>query len=118
MHGWIVLAHGSREPRARESFERLVARLGTMVPDCTVVPAYFSLGEPDLPTQVGALAAAGVRHIRILPLFLLDGVHLRRDIPALVAELAQRWPAVEVRLEPGLHDDPGLLALLAQRLRG
>jgi sirohydrochlorin ferrochelatase len=89
-----------------------------MVPDCTVVPAYFSLGEPDLPTQVGALAAAGVRHIRILPLFHFGGVHLRRDIPALVAELAQRWPAVEVRLEPGLHDDPGLLALLAQRLRG
>jgi sirohydrochlorin ferrochelatase len=88
-----------------------------MAPEVRVVPAYFSLGEPDLPTQVAALATAGVRQIHILPLFLLDGVHLRRDIPALVAELAQRWPAVEVRLESGLHDDPGLMELLARRLR-
>lgn len=113
---WIVLAHGSRELQARAAFAALVARLAAAVPGVRVEPAFFSLGEPDLPAQAARLAADGVRQVHILPLFLLDGVHVRRDIPALVADLQQRWPEVCFRLEPSLQDDPALVRLLAARI--
>jgi sirohydrochlorin cobaltochelatase len=114
----ILLAHGSREPQARASFEALVERVAQALPDLVVRPAYFSLGEPDLVTQVEALVQAGATVVRILPFFLLDGVHTRRDIPALVASLRQRWPHLAIELDPCLQDDPALERLLVGRLKG
>ncbi len=113
---WIFVAHGSRESEAQAAFGDMIAQVAATQPQVRVVPAFFSLGEPDLVTQVARLVEDGVRRIAIVPVFLLDGVHVRRDIPSQVETLRHRWPEVEFHLEPSLQDDAGLVRLLAARI--
>lgn len=57
----------------------------------------------------------GIGQVKILPLFLLPGVHVQEDIPR---EVTQAQPLVDAKLElcPYLGSQPGLLNLLAQQL--
>ncbi len=62
------------------------------------------------------VAAAGVRSLRIVPLFLLKGVHVSDDLPSEV-QLAQRaLPTLSLRLCAHLGSHPGLKDLVQTRL--
>ena len=71
--GLVLFAHGSRDGRWAEPFERLHARVARALPDAQVVLAYLELMPPDLPTAAAALCAAGCRAIVVVPVFLGQG---------------------------------------------
>ncbi|PSN20511.1 cobalamin biosynthesis protein CbiX [filamentous cyanobacterium CCP5] len=62
--------------------------------------------------------AAGMKRIRIVPLFLLKGVHVMDDIPAQV-ELARQQIGEQLSLEvcPHLGSHPGIKQLIRRRIR-
>ncbi|NJL45880.1 MAG: sirohydrochlorin chelatase [Leptolyngbyaceae cyanobacterium SM2_3_12] len=60
--------------------------------------------------------AAGVETIRILPLFLLKGIHVTEDIPAEICLAQQAVPELTLALCPHLGSHPGLKALLQTKL--
>jgi sirohydrochlorin cobaltochelatase len=61
--------------------------------------------------------AAGCRHLQVLPLFLLPGVHVMEDIPAEVAiAQAALGSNLQIRICPHLGSHPGLERLLANQL--
>ncbi|NJL47489.1 MAG: sirohydrochlorin chelatase [Leptolyngbyaceae cyanobacterium SM2_5_2] len=63
------------------------------------------------------VSAAGVRSIRIVPLFLLKGIHVSEDIPAEV-QLAQRaLPTLTLRLCAHLGSHVGLEGLVRTKLQ-
>lgn len=82
-----------------------------------VVPAFFSLGQPDLPTQAQILENHGCGRIVIMPYFLYNGVHIEKDIPALLAELKMRYPHLDFVLQPTLENDPAMERLVLERLQ-
>ena len=90
----VLFAHGARDARWREPFDRLQKRLAAQQPDVDVRLAFLELMTPDLPGTIDELAAAGVQHITIVPVFFGQGGHLRRDLPALVERCAQAHPAL------------------------
>jgi sirohydrochlorin ferrochelatase len=53
----------------------------------------------------------------LLPYFLSAGVHVRRDLAAVRARLAEEHPAVEFRLAEPLGPHPLLLQLVSERAR-
>ncbi len=109
----VLFGHGSRDERWAEPFHRIAAAVRAAAPDLAVELAFLELMTPDLETAVHGLAAAGATSIRIVPLFLGQGGHLRKDIPAIVSGISESLPGVSVELSPAAGDDQGVIAALA-----
>lgn len=113
----ILLAHGSRSKIANRAFLELVERVGGHLAGHRLCAAFWELAEPGLEEAVvHAVATEGARRVVVLPYFLSDGLHIRRDIPRAMTALRERFPEVELVCLPSLQNDPLLEALLVRRL--
>ena len=63
------------------------------------------------------VAAAGVTEIRIVPIFLLKGVHVLSDLPAEVQAAQRRLPGLSLTVTAHLGNHPGLRYLVQERLQ-
>lgn len=113
MHGLILFAHGARDPRWREPFDRLAAKARTSRPDLAVSLAFLELMEPRLEDAVDALVSKGCTSIRVVPVFLGQGGHVREDLPAAVARARARHPGVTLDLREAVGEDDAVLARIA-----
>ncbi|MCU4118862.1 sirohydrochlorin chelatase [Variovorax sp. N23] len=109
----ILFAHGSRDARWREPVEAVARRMSTRQPDVSVACAYLELVEPDLPTAAKRLIADGARSLRVVPLFLGMGKHVREDLPQLVDALRAAHPDVVFSLAPAVGETTEVIDLLA-----
>jgi sirohydrochlorin cobaltochelatase len=118
MHGLVLFGHGARDVRWREPFERLADKLRAMRASngeaAPVTLAFLELMEPDLPTAVGQLAAAGCDVITVVPVFFGQGGHIRKDLPEIIERCRALQPAVEIRCAVAAGEDEAVLDALAQ----
>ena len=112
--GVILCGHGSRDPLWRQPIEAVAARLAAPGSQVRVVCAYLELQQPDMAAAGAELAAAGVKQVTILPMFLGTGKHARADLPVQLQRLRRAHPGVEFRLQLSVGEDPRVLDLLAQ----
>ena len=110
----IVLGHGSRNPAATGQFDELVTQLRARR-DQLVLPAFMELSEPSLADAVCEAVAAGADGIVVQPCFLFDGMHIRRDIPAMLAGFAADHPAVTFRFGRPIGPDTRVADILLER---
>lgn len=111
--GLILFGHGSREPRWAEPFERLAARIRARAPQVEVRLAFLELMPPDLHAAADELVAGGASLIAIIPIFLGQGGHVRRDLALLVDALRQRHPRVGFRSVAAVGEDDAVIEALA-----
>ena len=111
--GLILFAHGARDPRWAEPFERLRHKVEAMRPGLPVTLAYLELMTPDLLTACATLVDQGCTRIRIVPIFLGQGGHVRRDLPALAAQVQGLHPAIPIDLATAIGDDDAVLDRVA-----
>lgn len=111
--GLILLAHGAKDSRWREPFERLVARIAAKRPELGVRLAFLELMTPDLVVAGEQLVAGGCDALHVVPLFLGQGGHVREDVPVLVDTLRQRCPGIPVTQSHAVGEDAGVLDALA-----
>ncbi|WP_374675845.1 sirohydrochlorin chelatase [Ideonella sp.] len=114
MQGLILFAHGARDPRWAEPFERVAARVRELRPGQPVSLAFLEFMSPDLPAAGAALAGAGCTAVEVLPLFLGAGGHVRKDLPAQVEALRAAFPAVQWTLRAAAGESPVLVDALAR----
>jgi sirohydrochlorin cobaltochelatase len=108
--GIVLLAHGSRDPQWATPFERIAACLAEKLPAVSIGLAFLDNG-PSLDETVSALVAKGVGSIRVVPLFLGRGGHVKEDLPALVQHA--RRSGVQVLLEKPIGEDPRVIEAIA-----
>lgn len=114
----VLVAHGSRDPRAAEATRALARAVSSARPGLSVSASWLDHTEPG-PTEVlRTLAEAGHRRAVVVPLLLTAAYHRRVDIPAAVAAAG---PALAVRVTDVLGPAdgtvaPALLAGLCRRL--
>lgn len=109
-HGIVLVAHGSRDPEWSRPFERIAASLAQKLPAVSVGLAYLEHG-PSLDEAVAALVAKGVGSIRVVPLFLGQGGHVKEDLPRLVSASAR--PGVDLILERPIGEQPQVVEAIA-----
>ncbi len=114
MSALIVLGHGSRNAAATEQFHVVVDQLRSRR-DEPVYAAFMELAEPSLGDAVAEAVAAGSAEIVVQPCFLFDGNHIRRDIPALLGELAAAYPDVAFRFGRPIGPDTRVADILLER---
>ena len=112
-NGLLLFAHGARDPRWAEPFERVAATLRAAQPRRPVRLAFLEFMAPDLCTAAAELVDAGCLRIDILPLFLGAGGHVRKDLPILLDTLRQEHPRVVYTLHPAVGESSVLIAAMA-----
>ncbi len=78
----VVVAHGSRDPRALSTVRALLDRVRVLRPGLPVHLGHIELNEPLLPDTLTAL---GDGDAVLVPLLLSRGYHVKRDIPEVAA---------------------------------
>ncbi|GHB34299.1 hypothetical protein GCM10010377_26370 [Streptomyces viridiviolaceus] len=104
----VVVAHGSRDPRALSTVRALLDRVRELRPGLPVHLGHIELNEPLLPDT---LAGLGDTEAVLVPLLLSRGHHVKRDIP----EMAAAAPA-RTRVAAPLGPHPLLVEALCDRL--
>ena len=113
--GIVLVAHGSRDPDWSRPFERIAASLAQRLPAVSVGLAYLEHGA-SLDETVTAMVAKGVASIRVVPLFLGPGGHVREDLPKLVADSTR--PGMTITLEKPIGEQPGVIEAIASAISG
>ena len=111
--GVILFVHGARDPRWAEPFERLRAKVAARAAGESVALAFLEHGMPDLAQAAAAMAEAGVRRIKVVPMFFGRGGHLRQDFPRQVAMAKARLPDVRFDITAAAGEDERVLDALA-----
>ncbi|PIQ84994.1 MAG: cobalamin biosynthesis protein CbiX [Candidatus Omnitrophica bacterium CG11_big_fil_rev_8_21_14_0_20_45_26] len=110
----ILMAHGSKDPRWCEPFQRLEGQLKKTLGQDGVYLSYMEFAEPTLLNAAESAVKAGVSQIKILPLFMAGGAHLVQDIPPLVDQIKKAFPALDIETLGPVGEQPRFADLICQ----
>ncbi|CAL9450542.1 sirohydrochlorin chelatase [Streptomyces griseomycini] len=107
----VVVAHGSRDPRALITVRALLDRVRALRPGLPVHLGHIELNAPLLPDTLAELDARATGAAVLVPLLLSRGHHVKRDIPEMAAEAR-----LHTRVAAPLGPHPLLVDALHARL--
>ena len=81
-----------------------------------MVLAFLELMQPSLAECAAALHAEGVRELRVVPVFLGFGGHLKQDLPAQVNTLQKKFTDLRISLEPPVGEQPEVISAIAKAI--
>jgi sirohydrochlorin ferrochelatase len=113
----ILFAHGSRVEEANSGVHELARQVQEAGGFRYVRAAFLEMAKPDLSTVIADAVAHGQRRIIVMPYFLTMGVHMRRDLPELIARERDRYPGMEILLSDSLEGHPRIPSIILDRIR-
>jgi sirohydrochlorin cobaltochelatase len=112
--GILLFAHGARDARWAAPFEAVAQTIRRDAPGTPVALGFLEFMEPGLRGAGDALAAAGCTAVDVVPLFLGGGGHVRKDVPALLADLQAAHPGIAWTLHAAIGERPEVIAAMAR----
>ena len=129
----ILFAHGSRDPDWARPLHGLRDAVAALCPQLPVTLAFLEFMQPTLTQVIAQLAGESslgqsgapsqplqpleplqpLRQLRLVPLFLAQGNHTRRDLAALIAQAQQDHPGLQIEILPALGEVPAVMLALA-----
>ena len=116
MEGVIILAHGSRRQETDRILDSLTKKVTDRATDQRVIPAYLQFSPNSLDKAVEQLVGEGVTRIKVIPMFLFDGIHVTEDIPEELEAMGERYPEVDIRMSRHLGDDDRIADIILDRM--
>jgi len=103
----LFAGHGSRAPDAAEAMLVAVENVRGRGLFPIVESGHLELSQPDLPAALRSCVEQGATRVLVIPYFLNNGMHIRRDIPNVLRREAGKYPGLRVSIgRPiGLHAD-------------
>ncbi len=114
--GILLFAHGARDPVWAQPFEATerALRARAQAQGADVALAFLEFMSPTLLEAGAQLAAQGCTQVTVVPLFLGAGGHVRKDLPRLMAEMAEQHPQVQWRLSAAVGETDILIQALSE----
>ena len=112
----VLFAHGARDAQWSEPFRAIRQAVSARRPDLTVELAFLEAMEPKLSDCVAQLVGKGHARVIIAPLFLAQGGHLKKDLPRLLKDLEEKYPAADIALLPPIGEVTELLNAISEWL--
>lgn len=109
----ILFAHGARDPRWAEPFQRLQRILQAQSPDIDVSLAFLELMSPRLPERVAQLVAEGCTGVTVVPVFFGQGGHVLRDLPVILEQIRKDHPQLTIKASPAVGESEAVLNAIA-----
>ena len=114
MRAIVLFAHGSRDPLWHRPMQAVATRVEQRLPNARVACAFLELSSPSLDDAVQQLVDAGCTHVRVVPMFLGVGKHVREDLPGMLKSLIDQHPLIVFEPLPAVGEHPDLLDLMAE----
>lgn len=109
----VLFGHGARDPEwagpMRRAREHVLAQAGRL----RVALAFLEFMTPTLDEAIAELAQAGVRTVTVVPMFLAQGGHVKKDLPMLIEQARARHPDCRIRLAAAVGEADSVLAAMA-----
>ena len=114
----ILISHGSPRAQANEEFLSLVERVAQMVAGqySLVTGAFLGSTTPDIATAINDAISQGATSINVLPYFLNSGVHVAKDVPAIIEQQQQNNPHCTITLLPCFGLDSNIVELITAQV--
>ena len=109
----ILFAHGARDAQWAEPFRKIQEMVRAQKPGVPVELSFLEIMPPSLEQAIAALAAKNIKAIRIIPLFMAQGGHLKKDLPLKLSEIRKRHPAISFRISPPIGEVNAILGAIA-----
>ncbi|MCK6411066.1 MAG: CbiX/SirB N-terminal domain-containing protein [Azonexus sp.] len=102
----ILFAHGARDPEWARPLRRVQSALSCAQPAVRYELCFLEFMQPTLSQAAADCIAAGATRIVVIPLFIAQGGHLKRELPEMLEKLRSTWPQAEFCLTGpvGEHD--------------
>ena len=110
-----MFAHGSPVEEANRGVHELAQSIAAAGPFPYVRAAFLDGGTPDMVDGVMEAAEAGLDRLIIIPYFLTVGLHLRRDLPKLIAAARDKCPHLEITVGQSLEGHPLMPSIVLSR---
>jgi len=112
--GVLLVAHGSRDPRAAPVAHDAAQALSARLRSVAVAACFLEHAEPTPARALASLRDQGVDAVTVVPFLLTRAYHAGVDLPDVVAAARTRIPVV--RSAAVLGRDPLLLRAVRRRL--
>lgn len=110
--GIIFFAHGSRDPQWRLPFEAILEAIRTRHTGPSAL-AFLECMTPSLPEAISAMASQGAGKIRVVPVFLAVGSHVRKDLPALIEQAQRQHPDLPIEVTASIGEQSEIQSAIA-----
>jgi sirohydrochlorin cobaltochelatase len=114
----IILGHGSKSVDAIEDFNYIVETFREVSGYGNVFGAHMELVSPSLEEVVSEIERSGDSgQVVIIPYFLYNGNHIKKDIPDKIESLQGQYPHLDIRLGAPIGKEDRMIDLLIQKLK-
>ena len=90
----VLFAHGARDPEWSLPMQRVLETIRSKKPYQRVELAFLEFIAPNLKNCVECLVLEGFERIAVVPMFIAQGGHIKREVPLLLEELRKLHPQV------------------------
>lgn len=115
--GILIIAHGSRAKQTIDTMETIFDYVRKQFPGLPMQLAYMEFCDINLETGLDLLKEQGVNDITVVPYFLFEGMHIRKDIPEEIGKYMEDNPGIRIRMGNILGADTRIGDVLADRVR-
>ncbi|HRR88612.1 MAG TPA: sirohydrochlorin nickelochelatase [Methanoculleus sp.] len=82
--GMLLVGHGSKLPYNKDLVETTARLIAEKTDEYIVRAGFMSLNTPTVQEQLEAFRKEKIEMLVVVPLFLARGVHIEKDIPAIL----------------------------------
>ena len=115
--GVILLGHGSRREEANEEVRQMAKMIKKADKDGLYEVAFLSFGHPHLADAAETLIKKGCEKIIVMPMFLVTGNHINRDIPSRLLLQKTTHPNIKFVLAKHFGPHPGIISITQERIK-
>lgn len=110
----ILFAHGARDPEWAQPMRHIQSLLRGQQSDAEVELAFLEFMQPTLAECVAEQVQRGATKICIVPMFIAQGGHLKRELPEIVEGLRKNYPTVDFVLTGPIGVQPPVMQSMAE----
>lgn len=115
--GVLLLGHGSRREEGNAVVRKILEKVKEKgSPDRVYEVGFLQFAEPTLADGVENLIAAGAEKVIVVPLFLVAGNHIWRDIPGRLLLQKTTHPNVKFVFADHLGSDSRIADIVLDRI--
>ena len=110
----VLFGHGARDERWKEPFIKIKEIIQAASPARRVELSFPELMSPSLPEVIDQLVLEAYSDIEVIPVFLGQGGHIRKDFPAILDECQKKHPGLRLSAKPAVGENLGVLQAIAK----
>ena len=116
MDGTLILAHGSKRYETEGILNSLIDKVRKKTGNELVCSAYLQFSGQNFEAGIEQLVKVGADNIRVVPLFLFDGIHVTEDIPRELEGIKAKYSGITISMSRHIGDDDRLVDIIADRM--